>query len=127
MATRRSIGFLATRKARQAFPVSELSEACEQPDSCSRIGGRRGEDEYGLYGEVVHEGSHAPAHEELEPQVDAEPLETAEEPLPYGELNPGFPGVSEWSAESAGLEEPEEQLLDQPWQFTTVQEAQRRS
>lgn len=81
-----------------------------QPDSSSVIGGHRGEQEYGVEGSVVEDAEHEivanPGAEDGEQELDFK-----REPLPYGEMDRGFPGISEWSAER-GLT-PEDEIIDE--------------
>jgi hypothetical protein len=82
-----------------------------QPDSSGVIGGHRGEQEFGVEGEIVKDAEH---HIIENPGAEAEDerddVELNKDPLPYGEMDSGFPGISEWSAESGLL--PEDERID---------------
>ncbi len=113
----------------EAQPIElDPSEYSEQPDSGSRIGGHRGENEYGVSGELVRDSSHSIFREMNAPKSSLD-IEPSDEPLPFGELQPGFPGISEWSAQRAGLEEseePDEQELALDRSYRILQQAETK-
>lgn len=89
-------------EARQRFSRriggDRSSEYNSQPDSSGTIGGHRGEQEYGLRGDLVEEAEHNPRRNPGAAASSAEII-LEEEPIPYGEVDDGFPGISEWSKE----------------------------
>lgn len=74
-----------------------------QPGSGAASGGVIGAQEFGVAGQALEEGHRA--HKTPASDQSGLALDRGAEPYPYGEVEPGFPGVSEWSAEQAVCDE----------------------
>lgn len=75
-------------------------EYSEQPASSSHIGGVEGRQEFGIEGGVADEEQTDPP---ISPRDNAEGRDlSSEDPQPYGVVDPGYAGLSEWSASQGG-------------------------